>query len=477
MFRISTIFVFVCMLLIASSMGLALHRLAGVVPLHAAIAAAAMLAVMMLYRAVSLRFERRDEPDDRVASLSHGTAELARQVTEFGRRLNAVENRLAALPASSGASLRRSDSQLLDPMRTEMSELGELMRQLAETVAVHEDMLTEVRAQPQPAQPQPAHASAVPVAPAPAAPAIELSAAAPPPAPKPPQRHAAADAQSIETVRAALDANRIDLYLQPLVTLPQRKVRYYEALSRLRDADDVVHPAASFIDAAEQSGLMPRIDEAVILRCVQVLRRLMLRNKDVGLFCNLAGATLRDSATFARCLDFLDANRALAPSFILEFRQSTFRHLGPLESERLAALSRLGYRFSVDNVTELRFDARDLADRGVRFIKVPAALLLDSELAGTYDIHPSDLSDMLGRFGIDLVAERIEGERTVVDLLDYDVRFGQGFLFSPPRPLRPEAATPPVPPTQPPAEAVKAEPATSTRKIGNAALVRRSAGT
>jgi cyclic-di-GMP phosphodiesterase TipF (flagellum assembly factor) len=29
-----------------------------------------------------------------------------------------------------------------------------------------------------------------------------------------------------------------------------------------------------------------------------------------------------------------------------------------------------------------------------------------------------------------------------VDLLDYDVRFGQGFLFAPPRPLRPE--TPPA---------------------------------
>jgi cyclic-di-GMP phosphodiesterase TipF (flagellum assembly factor) len=204
---------------------------------------------------------------------------------------------------------------------------------------------------------------------------------------------------------------------------------------------------------------------------VQVLRRLMLRNKDVGLFCNIAGTTLRDSATFARCLEFLDANRVLAPSFILEFKQSTFRNLGPLESERLAALSRLGYRFSVDNVTELRFDARDLADRGVRFIKVPAALLLDAELAATHDIHPSDLSDMLGRFGIDLVAERIEGERTVVDLLDYDVRFGQGFLFSPPRPLRPETAPPPQAPAEP------AQPATPARKVGNAALVRRSANT
>ncbi|HWS10797.1 MAG TPA: EAL domain-containing protein, partial [Xanthobacteraceae bacterium] len=43
------------------------------------------------------------------------------------------------------------------------------------------------------------------------------------------------------------------------------------------------------------------------------------------------------------------------------------------------------------------------------------------------------------RFGIDLIAERIEAEGAVVDLLDYDVRFGQGFLFSPPRPVRAEA--------------------------------------
>lgn len=41
--------------------------------------------------------------------------------------------------------------------------------------------------------------------------------------------------------------------------------------------------------------------------------------------------------------------------------------------------------------------------------------------------------------GIDLIAERVETETTVVDLLDYDVRFGQGFLFSPPRPVRAEA--------------------------------------
>src|SRR5262249_51635256 len=190
-------------------------------------------------------------------------------------------------------------------------------------------------------------------------------------------------------------------------------------------------------------------------------------------------------ATFSQCLDFLEANRALAPSFVLEFKQSTFRRLGQTETEHLASLAQRGYRFSIDHVTDLRFEPRELADRGVRFIKVPAALLLDPKLNSTSDIHPSDLSDLLGRFGIDLIAEKIEGERAVVDLLDFDGRFGGGFLFAPPRPLRPGGATkggawaangqeagsaggiggPPPAAIDPP-----------PRVSGNAALARRAAG-
>src|SRR5262249_15166093 len=155
-------------------------------------------------------------------------------------------------------------------------------------------------------------------------------------------------------------------------------------------------------------------------------------------------------------------------------------------SEHLAALAQRGYRFSMDHVTELRFDPRDLADRGVRFIKVPAALLLDSKQMSTSDIHPSDLSDLLGRFGIDLIAERIEGERSVVDLLDYDVRFGQGFLFAPPRPLRPEGTANGNAPSATAADGNGAGKApvpqeaalmdVPPRATGNAALARRAAG-
>src|SRR6185312_12653912 len=39
----------------------------------------------------------------------------------------------------------------------------------------------------------------------------------------------------LEEVREALAANRVDLYLQPVVSLPQRRTVFYESFSRLRD--------------------------------------------------------------------------------------------------------------------------------------------------------------------------------------------------------------------------------------------------
>ena len=242
----------------------------------------------------------------------------------------------------------------------------------------------------------------------------------------------------IAALAGAIDASKIELYLQPVVTLPQRKVRYYEALSRLKADNGDLVAAGDFLPYAEAGSLLPKLDHLSALRCVQVVRRLLLKNRDIGLFCNLSGATLTDSG-FPKFLEFMEANRAIAPHLVLEFTQSAVRAMGPIEHESLAALAERGFRFSIDNLTDLRVEARELNQRGFRFVKAPAALLFNRVGVASTDIHPADFSDLLGRFGIDLIAERIENEATVVDLLDYDVRFGQGFLFSPPRPVRAEA--------------------------------------
>jgi cyclic-di-GMP phosphodiesterase TipF (flagellum assembly factor) len=477
MIRISTIFIAICMVLVAASLGLILYSLAGISGLESAIVALTALTFLILYNAVSMRLRDRTDVGGQIADLSRGTADLARQVAEFGRRLSTVEGKFA--------SLNHAGGDRIQAVVGEINELGGLVKQLAVSVASHDDILSALSAGAAATDKQenlpPKDSLAAPEPPKLVVPPPPIVVVNPEPAAAP-----RGEMQTFAAVKTAIEENRLDIYLQPMVTLPQRKVRFYEAVTRIRDENDRVLVADDFLPFVEATGLIGRVDHTVMLRCVQVLRRLMVRNKEVGVFCNMAAATLRDPATFAPCLDFLEANRALAPSFVIEFKQAMFRNLGAAESEHLAALAQRGYRFSIDNVTDLRIEPRELADRGVRFIKVPAALLLDPKSSTTSDIHPSDLSDLLGRFGIDLIAERIEGERAVVDLLDFDVRFGQGFLFAPPRPLRPDAApaVDGIPAGKVPEAngAVKA-PAVDApiieppaRVTGNAALARRAAG-
>ena len=457
MIRISTIFIAVCMVLIAASLGIVVYYFLRFDATQSAVVSLAALTVLILYNAISMRLRDRSDVGSQIADLSRGTADLARQVAEFGRRLAALETK----NASEGGNARAS----LEPLSQEITELGSIVRQLAASVAAHDDALRPEQRAASFAMPGDSHADAhhadfddsshdesafgddgasMSDATATAPRRIEAIEVQHSPAkqaaPAASRERPASDTPLLATrIRAAIESNRLDLYLQPLVTLPQRKVRFYEAVSRLRDETGGMIAASDFVDTAENIGMMPRIDHMVVFRCVQVLRRLQVKTKDVGLFCNMSRTTIQDPAIFRQCLDFLEANRVLAPALVFEFKQDTLRNMVPMESEHLAKLAAIGFRFSLDHVHDLRIDPRELADLGVKFVKVPARMLLDSS-AASLDIHPADLSDLLGRHGIDLVAEKIEGEKAVVDLLDYDVRYGQGFLFAPPRPLRQENA-------------------------------------
>jgi cyclic-di-GMP phosphodiesterase, flagellum assembly factor TipF len=424
MVRLGAIFIGICMVLIAGSVGAALYlgykmdmRTAGLIALAA-------LVGMALYNAISTRLSDRQALGDQIADLSRGTADLARQVAEMGRRLNAMETRVDK------AVGRAQDA--VEPLTAEIGELGTLVRQIAETVASHATALQGQGAAVAP----PSVAAVAKAAPAPADGALHLNESDTVSGAR--RFHGMSREDIGALIGKAVDEDRIDLYLQPIVTLPQRKVRYYESMSRLRTEDGDVIPASDFIEFAENVGLMPKIDNLLVFRCVQVTRRLQLKSRDVGLFCNINAATLTDPNYFKQFLEFMDANRALAGSLTFEFTQSAYRGFGPIEHESLAALAERGFRFSMDHVGDLRMEPKELADHAFRFLKVPARLLLNRAAAQS-DIHPADLADLLARSGIDLIAERIESESMVLDLLDYDVRFGQGFLFSPPRPVRAEA--------------------------------------
>jgi cyclic-di-GMP phosphodiesterase TipF (flagellum assembly factor) len=240
----------------------------------------------------------------------------------------------------------------------------------------------------------------------------------------------------LETIRASLEENRVDLYLQPTVSLPQRKLRYYEALSRLRAADGAVIMPAQYMKVAAPAGLMSVVDNLLLFRCVQIVRRLTAKQKDIGVFCNISAETLSDTEFFPQFLEYMHHNRDLAGQIVFEFSQDAVLNAGPQGDSNLLYLSNLGFALSMDHVQTLGLDFAKLKGLGFRHLKVRAEMLTQGMSAANAVVAAEDFKNLLERYGMNLIAERVEDEKTVVQLLDYSVDYAQGYLFGEPRAVR-----------------------------------------
>ena len=248
----------------------------------------------------------------------------------------------------------------------------------------------------------------------------------------------------LATVREALSDNRVDLYLQPVVSLPQRRTVFYESFSRLRDETGQILMPAQYLSVAEPEGLMTAIDNLLLFRCVQIVRRLARQDRKVAIFCNISLASLGDEDFFPQFLEFLTENKDMAGGLIFELGQSAFEQRGSTEARHMAKLADIGFRFSLDKVSDLDIDWRELERADVKFVKIGAEVLQDellnpdgrSRQGALRDLHASDFAALARRFGAEIIAEKVETERQAIDVLELDIGFGQGHLFGEPRAIR-----------------------------------------
>jgi len=246
------------------------------------------------------------------------------------------------------------------------------------------------------------------------------------------------DEQVMAFVRHAVQQDSIDIFLQPIVNLPQRKSRFFEMFSRIRIENEIYLPAERYLAVAMQHEMVPVIDNLLLLRALQAIRDAGSGGAGRAWFCNITSLTLNDPKFMGDLVEFIAQYRALAPRLVFELGQ---RDLATMRAEALPVLdglSRLGCRFSMDQVRELSFDFAHLEARHIRFIKVDAALVIEGmrEIGGVKRLKR--LKAELDSRGIDMIVEKIESEKQLIELLDLDIDYGQGYLFG--KPARAEAA-------------------------------------
>ncbi len=240
------------------------------------------------------------------------------------------------------------------------------------------------------------------------------------------------DADMFSVIQGAFQENRVDLYLQPIVALPSRRPCHYECFSRVRDHNDKIIFPRDYMEVANRSGLSSTLDNLLLFRCMQVIKRLGPRRPDVRFFVNISSASFRDDEFFPQFVDFMANHDGLADRLVFEFAQHDVEQMSQQTEASLLMLGDKGYQFSMDRVENFSMDLMHLARHHFVYVKIDANIIRFGET----DIHPEDLKESFSRHDMLLIAAKIEEEATVVDILDYEIEFGQGYLFGEPRPSR-----------------------------------------
>jgi EAL domain-containing protein (putative c-di-GMP-specific phosphodiesterase class I) len=235
--------------------------------------------------------------------------------------------------------------------------------------------------------------------------------------------------QLLSVVRNSLSENRVDLYLQPIVALPSRRTVHYECFSRVRDDEGRIVLPRQYMKVAESKGLIGTIDNLLLFRLIQLVRRMGKRRPDVRFFCNMSKYSMSDDEFFPQFIDFMTANEEFRDRLVFEIAQEDYMTLDGDVKDRLLTLGRKGFGFSMDLVKDFNLDFALLGDRKFQFIKADIGDLMTA--------HPEDgdteaFKSFLRRNGMQLIASRIETEDMVLQALESRVEFAQGYLFGEP---------------------------------------------
>lgn len=413
----------------------------------------------------------------RVEAVEAGLRMVAKRVWEIDQRVTDLNRQVIEQTRDTVAAVA-----------SELDMVGSVVRDLAEAVALHEAELFSGPAQPSlPQTPRPLQATRsepidskapaveppaqrvvppaiapeqaapVPAAPMPAAvpPTAPVAEPVAPPAPPPPAEPQPPREASNTTKRAVVTGVGIELFLQSVVTLPQRKIRLYEALPRVKEPEGGVTQGDDLAEVAWRLGVGAVYDTAVLRQVVKVIRHLAARERDVGVICPVALSSLSERGYFEVLSDLVSEGQAVGTRLVLRLRHDAFMMAAPAQTEAMEAVRALGVKLLVDGVEDLRIDPHGLARRGVRFIKVPAVLLLAAaEGTAPAEIHPADLAGFLTRQGVAMIVCDVENEEMALELMDFGATLGQGDVFAGPRPVRQDVITqdpPPLPVAAPPA--------------------------
>jgi diguanylate cyclase (GGDEF)-like protein len=245
--------------------------------------------------------------------------------------------------------------------------------------------------------------------------------------PSEPQRGPKRRQTTAARIRDALTGERLSLQTQPIRSLASGGIERYELLLRMRSEEGELLPAASFIEAAERSGMVKELDRWVVSRALELLAERERQGAPLSLHVNLSGASLADVSVLEFIEQRLDEGGVDPAGCTFEITETA----GVYDFEQATGfadrLTDFGCQVAIDDYGAGFGPFHYLKRIPFDLIKIDGSFVEDMPRSDADQLTVKAIVQIARGLGKTTIAEYVQDDATTEMLREYGVDMAQGF--------------------------------------------------
>ncbi len=236
----------------------------------------------------------------------------------------------------------------------------------------------------------------------------------------------------------AIDYDRVEVYYQPIFATGEQRFTSAEALIRIRDKSGKIVPPNTFINVAEQNGMIIRLGEIVFEKVCRFLQE--YHPKHLGLHyieVNLSAVQCTYEHLAENFIGIMKKYE-IDPSWInLEITESASVSSKKIFSENIKKLMAYGITFSLDDFGTGQSNLNYIVEMPVNIVKFDRSMISAYFENGKAKYVMDAAMHMIRGMRLKIVSEGIETKEQYDTMKELGIHYIQGYYFS--KPLAVEA--------------------------------------
>lgn len=228
-------------------------------------------------------------------------------------------------------------------------------------------------------------------------------------------------------IRDALTEDRLSLHSQPIRSLASGGVERYELLLRMTNDSGELLPAASFIQAAERSGMIQELDRWVVAQALELLAERERQGAPLSVHVNLSGASLTDISVLEFIERRLDEGSADPSRCTFEITATANVHDYEQATGFADRLTEFGCQVAIDDYGAGFGPFHYLKQIPFDLIKIDGSFIRDMPRSDADQLTVQAIVQIARGLGKATIAEYVQDDQTATMLRDYGVDMAQGF--------------------------------------------------